>query len=389
MRPTRPKRLSALAAALLAIPIALGTAPASAVTGTPSTDTTYAYTAQLTIGDHDRGCSGVLVARQWLLTAASCFADDPATSISVPAGKPALTTTATIGRSDLTSTAGAVREVVELMPRADRDVVLARLDRPVTNVAPVALATAAPTTGEELRFAGYGRTATEWVPLNLHTGTLSVDASATTTATVTGKNGAAACMGDTGGPVVRTVNGIPQLAALNSRSYQGGCFGIDTAETRTSGIAARVDDLASWVTGAVNAFRPLTNVATERCLAVPNDSTADGTLLFQWTCSNGTEQLWRLEHVAGGNGDRYIVRNSNSQKCLAMPANNVADRTQAIQMPCSSTAGERIWIHDSIGRLWNLNSNKCLAVLASDPAPGAKVVQWPCGTNSDQRWTWS
>ena len=390
MRPIRPKRLSALAAALLAIPIALGVAPspASAVTGgTPSTDTTYAYTAQITIGDHDRGCSGVLVARQWLLTAASCFADDPATNISVPAGKPTLTTTATIGRSDLTSTAGAVREVVELVPRVDRDVVLARLNRPVTNVTPVALATTAPTAAEELKFAGYGRTKTEWAPLNLHTGALSVDASAATTATVTGKDGAAACMGDTGGPVIRTVSGTPQLAALNSRSYQGGCFGIDAAETRTGGITARVDDLASWVADFVDAYRPLVNVGTEGCLAVPKDSTDNGTLLIQWTCSNGTEQLWRLENVAGGNGDRYAIRNSNSKRCIAMPGADIDEGTQAIQWTCSGD-DEQIWIHDSIGRLRNLNSDLCLVVPKSSTTPGTKIIQWGCTTNDDQKWTW-
>ncbi|MFM9677397.1 RICIN domain-containing protein [Streptomyces brasiliscabiei] len=389
MRHTRPKRLSALAAALLAIPIALGAAPtpASAVTGTPATDTTYDYTAQITIGDHDRGCSGVLVARQWLLTAASCFADDPATSISVPAGKPALTTTATIGRADLTSTAGAVREVTELVPRSDRDVVLARLNRPVTNVTPIALATTAPTTGEELKFAGYGRTATEWAPLNLHTGTLSVDASDALTATVTGKDGAAACMGDTGGPVVRTTGGTPLLAALSSRSHQGGCFGIDPAETRTGGIVARVDDLPSWVDEHVKGYRPVTNIGTERCLAVPSSSTDNGTLLIQWTCNKGTEQQWRLEHVAGGNGDRYLVRNNNSRRCLAMPSASTADGTQAIQWTCTGN-NDQIWIHDSLGRLRNLNSDKCLAIPSGSTTIGTKVIQWPCGTGTEQRWTW-
>ncbi|MGW0825543.1 trypsin-like serine protease, partial [Streptomyces sp. NPDC002845] len=115
MRHTRPVRLAALAAALTVGPIALCAVPAAAVTGpaSPASDTTHAYTAQLIIGGHDRGCSGVLVDREWLLTAASCFADDPAASLTVPAGKPQLKTTATIGRSDLTSTsAGAVREVV-------------------------------------------------------------------------------------------------------------------------------------------------------------------------------------------------------------------------------------------------------------------------------------
>ncbi len=83
---------------------------------------------------------------------------------------------------------------MELVPRTDRDVVPARLNRPVTNVTPIALATAAPTAGEELTLAGYGRSADEWAPLNLQTGGFSVDASAATTATVTSKDGVAACM---------------------------------------------------------------------------------------------------------------------------------------------------------------------------------------------------
>ncbi|EYT81049.1 esterase [Streptomyces sp. Tu 6176] len=252
---TRHVRLAALATALIAGPLAVCAAPASAVTGTPVTDASFAFTAQVVVGDHDRGCSGVLVDTEWLLTAASCFADNPASDLTVPAGKPKAKTTATVGRADLSGTDGAVREIVELVPRADRDVVLARLNRPVTNVAPVALAATAPAAGEELKFAGYGRNKTEWAPLKLHTGALTVDSADATTATVTGKDGAAACMGDTGGPVVRTAGGTPQLVALNSRSYQGGCFGIDPAETRTGGIGARVDDLASWVASKTGAPR--------------------------------------------------------------------------------------------------------------------------------------
>lgn len=227
----------------------------AAVTGpeVPSGDTTYAYTAQVVVGDHDRGCSGVLVDTEWLLTAASCFADNPATSLAVPAGKPQRKTTATIGRNDLSAGNGAVREIVELVPRTDRDVVLARLNRPVTNIAPVALATAAPTTGEELRFTGYGRTKTEWAPLKPHTGALSVNSSSATAATVTGKDGVAACMGDTGGPVVRVTGGAHQLVALTSQSAQGGCFGTDETATGTGGVAARVDDLASWMDSKVGA----------------------------------------------------------------------------------------------------------------------------------------
>jgi hypothetical protein len=95
--------------------------------------------------------------------------------------------------------------------------------------------------------------ADEWAPLNLHTGAFSVGASAATAATVTGKDGAAACMGDTGGLMVRVTGGTHQIVALASQSYQGGCYGIDESVTSTSGTVARVDDLASWVNGKIGA----------------------------------------------------------------------------------------------------------------------------------------
>lgn len=251
----RSVRRALLATALIAAPLALSTLPAQAVTGTAATDTTYGYTARLDIGDGTRACSGVLVDAEWLLTAASCFVDDPAAGLDVPAGAPKLATTATIGRTDLTTTDGVVRNVVQLVPRTDRDLVLARLSRPVTTVTPAVLATASPATGEELRVAGYGRTKDEWAPLALHSGAFSVDAFDATTATVTGKNGVSICAGDTGGPEVRVSGGQAQLVGINSRSWQGGCFGIDTTETRTGGIATRVDDLGSWVAAQIAATR--------------------------------------------------------------------------------------------------------------------------------------
>ncbi|MER0241084.1 S1 family peptidase [Streptomyces sp. HSW2009] len=251
VRRSRPVARFALAAALLTGSLAVTTAPTYAVTGTPDSTNGYTYTAQVVVGDAMRGCSAVLVDRDWLLTAASCFAEAPAQSLAVPPGKPRLKTTATIGRTDLGTNQGAVRDIVELVPRTDRDLALARLSRPVTEVTPIPLAGAAPTAGEELRFAGYGRTTTDWAPVKLHTGALTVGAPSATSATYTGKDGAAACMGDAGGPVVRTVNGAHQLVALNSRSYQGSCFGIATTETRTGGVVTRVDDLASWVESKV------------------------------------------------------------------------------------------------------------------------------------------
>ncbi|MBX9397106.1 S1 family peptidase [Streptomyces sp. TRM72054] len=252
-RNARLSGTAACAAALIAAPLALSAAPAQAVSGTPAT--AHGYTARLDIGDGTRACSGTLVHAEWLLTAASCFADNPAADLTVPTGAPKLRTTATIGRTDLTTTAGQVIPVVELVPRTDRDLVLARLSRPVSTATPVALAATAPTAGEQLTAAGFGRTRTEWAPLKLHTGAFSVDSADATTATVTGLGGAAICAGDAGGPVLRVTNGQATLAAVNSRSWQGGCFGADASETRTGGVATRVDDLRDWVAAKVGATR--------------------------------------------------------------------------------------------------------------------------------------
>ncbi|WP_332328152.1 hypothetical protein [Streptomyces sp. WMMC940] len=48
------------------------------------------------------------------------------------------------------------------------------------------------------------------------------------------------------------MNGATELVAINSRSWQGGCFGNDPAETRTGAIDTRVDDINDWVDHATS-----------------------------------------------------------------------------------------------------------------------------------------
>ncbi|MFC7306796.1 trypsin-like serine protease [Streptomyces monticola] len=237
---------SSLIAATLVTGALAGTS-AQAVTGSQAPAGAHPFTAKLSIGNGERSCTGALVDQSWLLSAASCFADDPNQPSTVPAGKPKRATTATIGRTDLTSTTGHVRQVVELVPRSDRDLVLARLDKPVTDITPLTIATDAPTAGETLTIAGYGRTKGEWAPLKLHTGTFTATGVRDGALDMTGQNGTAACAGDTGGPVLRAKDGGVQLVAVITRSWQAGCFGSDPAETRTSAVDTRVDDVADWV----------------------------------------------------------------------------------------------------------------------------------------------
>ncbi|MFF4922507.1 trypsin-like serine protease [Kitasatospora sp. NPDC001261] len=235
---SRSLRAGVLAAALATGTLAaFASAPAGAITGDAAPNGAHAYTAALAIGDNFRACTGALVDRNWIITAASCFADNPAQPDSLQAGAPKWTTTATIG--------GKSVAIADLTPRTDRDLVMARLAAPVDGIAPLAVAASAPVTGQTLVAPGFGRTKTEWRPGTMHTGTFSLDTVTTTGIGTTGTGGAALCKGDTGAPVIRETGGKAELVAVASQSWQGGCPG--ETETRTGAYNTRVDDIAGWV----------------------------------------------------------------------------------------------------------------------------------------------
>ncbi|MFJ2557761.1 MULTISPECIES: S1 family peptidase [unclassified Streptomyces] len=242
MNSRRPR--AARTAGLLSVVVAASvlTGPsAQALAGDPATDGAHGFTARLDIGGV-RACSGTLINNQWLISAASCFVDDPTQAASLPTGAPARKSTATIGRTDLTGTTGQVRDIVHLIPRQDRDVVLAKLATPVHGIAPLRPATTAPAQGETLKGTGYGRTKDTWIPDRLHAGTFATGEVQDTTVSI---DGTPVCKGDTGAPTFRETDGRLELVGVVSRSWQGGCLGSE--ETRTAALAGRVDDIRAWI----------------------------------------------------------------------------------------------------------------------------------------------
>ncbi|MBM7493342.1 hypothetical protein JOD64_004564 [Micromonospora luteifusca] len=236
-------RRRAVQAGLLAVTLVAGllnASPAQAVTGgAPVTDGSFDFVAKVDVGSMERSCSGSLVDAWWVLTAKSCFSFD---GQPVVAGKPTKPTTVTIGRPDLTKSTGTVVPAFRIVPHATRDLVLVRLSHRV-DVTPVALG-AAPAVGEQLTGAGFGRTATAWVPDQLHGGSFAVQAVGASTLDILGSGQTGICRGDLGGPTVRVVGGKPQLVGVHQTSWQGGC--LAETETRRDAVDSRVDDLASW-----------------------------------------------------------------------------------------------------------------------------------------------
>ncbi len=245
--------------------------PAGAITGgVAAPNGSYPFSAKLDIGGI-RSCSGTLVDVQWLLTASSCFPENNGQD-----GAPAKATTATIGRTNLTQ----VAPVTKLAFRADRNLVLARLAAPVAGITPVKVATTAPAKDDVVRITGYGRTATEWVPDQLHSATATVDTVAATTLNLLpqAENGATTCKGDSGGPAFRETGGTAELVAVHSSSWQHGCFG--ETETRQGAVESRVDNLGGWLESqmvgltAKPAPQHAINLSWVRISSLPTGSTA-------------------------------------------------------------------------------------------------------------------
>ncbi|MCS7481964.1 trypsin-like serine protease [Umezawaea endophytica] len=104
-------------------------------------------------GVRSGGCSGSLIAPQWIVSAGHCFHDGNNVPIS---GKPPYTTVVTIGKLNVADEGGQTAEVVDVRQSPVNDLALAKLSVPVVDVVPLALPAAAPPIGQKLQFAGWG-----------------------------------------------------------------------------------------------------------------------------------------------------------------------------------------------------------------------------------------
>lgn len=372
-----PRTVGLLTVVLASLALTPAT-PAVAVSGPEAATGTHPYAVRLHLGGEAdaRACTGSLVDRYWVMTAAACFAAVPGTR--VPAGPPALPTTATL--SD-----GRTIGVTEIVPRDDRDIALVRLASPVVDLATVTLATGTPTAGSDVTAVGHGRTRITWVPGELHTGTFTVDRADTTTLALTGKGTDVICKGDAGGPLL---NAAGQLAAVNSRSWQGGCLGMPDTEKRTGAVSARADDLAGWLKQVRFTTASLQNVHSGGCLFVSWRTPGNEAPAQQAECApQYIDQVWKLEPVSGG----HLIRNTFNGRCLVVSWRTPHDGAPVYQFDCHPEYADQVWQLNPVAgggyQIRNSVSGKCMLISWSTPGRGAPAVQVTCDAQyADQVW---
>lgn len=127
----------------------------------PATSGVLPFNAKLTSQDipvagggvRSGGCSGGLIAPDWVVTAGHCFHDVEGNRVG---GQPRYRMTVTIGKNRDSDPGGHTAEVTDVRQSPLNDLAVVKLSRPVTDVVPLSVDGGKARLGMRIEFAGWG-----------------------------------------------------------------------------------------------------------------------------------------------------------------------------------------------------------------------------------------
>jgi hypothetical protein len=122
----------------------------------------------------------------------------------------------------------------------------------------------------------------------------------------------------------------------------------------------------------------LRGAGSNRCLDVPGQATANGTLLDIWDCNGGANQQWTYL----SNGELQVY----GSKCLDVPGHATSAGTRVEIWDCNGGANQQ-WNLNSDGTVVGRESGLCLDVSGGGTANGTAVEIWTCNGQSNQKWS--
>ncbi|WP_254389272.1 family 43 glycosylhydrolase [Streptomyces sp. AC550_RSS872] len=143
----------------------------------------------------------------------------------------------------------------------------------------------------------------------------------------------------------------------------------------------------SGETAATPTAYTLVNRNSGKCLDVNGGNSADGTNIFQWTCTGGASQKWKVEDL--GNDTNRLV-NVATGKVMDTAACSAADGADIRQWSWLNNNCQRYrLVHTASGdhvRIVNEATGKVADVANCGTANGTDVRQWTWLNNNCQQW---